>query len=159
MASHETIAILNLFVEEVSWDLLTTLAWNCLASSQDLNASDTIEERLSVEFERVDLILIEAVLVCQKQVDLVLSGSYPLNVAFAFLVVLEALIRLAVTLQPVSRVEDPLWLEDLLSVSRHVSGHCVVWEVCLRADSQLTSLLGHDSLDVLVLDHAGRVLE
>ena len=66
MAGHETITILNLFVEEVSWDLLTTLAWNCLTSLQDLNASDTIEERLSVELERIDLILIEAVFVCQK---------------------------------------------------------------------------------------------
>ena len=159
MAGHEAIAILYLFVKEVNWDPLVTLAWNRLTGPQDLYTSNAVEECLGIHLECIDLVFVEAVLVRQKQVNLVLARSYPLNVTISFLVVLEALIRLLVPLEPVSGVEDSLWLEDLLSVSRHVGSHGVLREVGLRADSQISCLLGHDRLDILVLYHARGVLK
>ena len=146
--------MLDFFVEEVAWDTLSTLTWDALPSVDDLNTSCAIEECPSVEEESICLLLSEASLVGEEEVDLVLSRTDPLNIAFAFLIVLVVLISLTVLVQPVVLICNSLGLEDLFCVLCHVSSHGVQREICLTANSFETVSLSHDRFDGLVVKHA-----
>ena len=111
-------------------------------------------ERATVELELCELIIREAIRVGNEEIDLILSRVDPLDVAIAIFIVLKALVRLSVPLQPVTIGQDALWLEDFLTMARHVDRHRIFGEVCLRAHCLRPLILGHHGLDIGVLDHA-----
>ena len=150
---------LYLTLKEVSRHNPIALAWNFGTSFQDFHRAYTMVECVTIELELCELIICEAIRVGDEKIDLVLSWIDPLDVAIAIFIVLKALVRLSVPLEPVAIGQDALWLEDFLAVLRHVGGHYVSWEVVQGADSLEASFLGHDGVNLCMLNHASGNLE
>ena len=87
----------NFVVEEVCRDF-AILTWNVLAGFQDLNTCNTMVEGLTVELELRNLISREAIVLSDKEVDLIFLLVQPLDVAISFFVILKTLIWLSVAL-------------------------------------------------------------